>query len=344
MIAQVRKRPNSSSGRGRDSALPERYDRPRESFQVLSAKEAQKEIWSPWAYGAFVHALEDEFESVRSTALSSIGILARSAHPDFLHASIPFILDMFNDEEDAIRLLATQELEHTARERKGLRLNLVKLNGIIGALEDPKPEVRSSLYRLLTWVHLEARSPADGVSLLEHFILAMLSTLIKHPSERAELMISVARVSAFHASWILPKFFLEDMAKSSQGSLDHPHSPDRVYFKHRLLTHPRRLEDPAYVMALTVIFNGASRSHQLLSHLPRSFFDDYLLLWDRFPSSLPSPDQLESPYLPQGIHHPIPGSSQLMDQLAQEDSSHLITCLEHALIQALQNGPQNLER
>ena len=55
--------------------------------------------------GAFVHSLEDEFLEVRSTAVISMGNLCMLSSA-FGALSLDYLVDMFNDEIENVRLLA----------------------------------------------------------------------------------------------------------------------------------------------------------------------------------------------------------------------------------------------
>ena len=55
--------------------------------------------------GAFVHSLEDEYMEVRSAAVKSMGQLC-AVSPGFATLSLDYLVDMFNDEIESVRLLA----------------------------------------------------------------------------------------------------------------------------------------------------------------------------------------------------------------------------------------------
>ena len=61
------------------------------------------------ACGAFIHGLEDEFLEVRADAVDSLCQLALKC-PKFAAKSIDFLVDMFNDEIESVRLKAIQAL------------------------------------------------------------------------------------------------------------------------------------------------------------------------------------------------------------------------------------------
>ena len=61
------------------------------------------------ACGAFIHGLEDEYHEVRILAEESLLNLAVNC-PEFAAKSIDFLVDMFNDEIESVRLKAIKSL------------------------------------------------------------------------------------------------------------------------------------------------------------------------------------------------------------------------------------------
>jgi integrator complex subunit 4 len=64
---------------------------------------------STGACGAFIHGLEDEYLEVRHECVSALWKLAVNC-PEFAAKSIDYLVDMFNDEIEAVRLSAIQSL------------------------------------------------------------------------------------------------------------------------------------------------------------------------------------------------------------------------------------------
>jgi integrator complex subunit 4 len=64
---------------------------------------------SSGACGAFIHGLEDEFLEVRYECVNALWKLAVDC-PEFAAKSIDFLVDMFNDEIESVRLSAIQSL------------------------------------------------------------------------------------------------------------------------------------------------------------------------------------------------------------------------------------------
>ena len=64
---------------------------------------------SSGACGAFIHGLEDEYHEVRILSEESLLNLAINC-PEFAAKSIDFLVDMFNDEIESVRLKAIKSL------------------------------------------------------------------------------------------------------------------------------------------------------------------------------------------------------------------------------------------
>jgi integrator complex subunit 4 len=68
-------------------------------------EEESLSLISTGACGAFIHGLEDEYLEVRSECVVSLGKLAIDC-PEFAAKSIDFLVDMFNDEIENVRLMS----------------------------------------------------------------------------------------------------------------------------------------------------------------------------------------------------------------------------------------------
>ncbi|KAI8929831.1 armadillo-type protein [Entophlyctis helioformis] len=97
--------------------------------------------------GAFIHGLEDEFAIVRSNAIDAICELACGSI-QFADTSVPFLVDMFNDEHRDIRLNAiTSVAKISARWAFQLKDDLV--DTVILALFDGDADIREATHKLV---------------------------------------------------------------------------------------------------------------------------------------------------------------------------------------------------
>lgn len=97
------------------------------------------------ACGALVHGLEDEFLEVRTAAVDSMCKLALS-NPDFAVTCLDFLVDMFNDEIEDVRLKAIYSLTAIARH---IVLREDQLETMLSSLEDYSVDVREGLHLML---------------------------------------------------------------------------------------------------------------------------------------------------------------------------------------------------
>jgi integrator complex subunit 4 len=79
------------------------------SSDAIISDEDSFELISSGACGAFIHSLEDEFLEVRAEAVDSLCVLAIRS-PELAIKAIDFLVDMFNDEIELVRLKAIQAL------------------------------------------------------------------------------------------------------------------------------------------------------------------------------------------------------------------------------------------
>lgn len=127
------------------------------------------------ACGAFIHGLEDEFYDVRMAALESLCTLAQ-AFPSFAHKCLDFLVDMFNDEIQEIRLKAIQCL--TKISRNGIILREDQIDIVLALLEDFSIDIREELHLMLGNCRLSSKTALGST------INNLLSNLKKYPSDR----------------------------------------------------------------------------------------------------------------------------------------------------------------
>lgn len=91
------------------------------------------------ACGAFVHGLEDEMYEVRIAAVEALCMLAQSS-PSFAEKCLDFLVDMFNDEIEEVRLQSI----HTMRKiSNNITLREDQLDTVLAVLEDSSRDRKS---------------------------------------------------------------------------------------------------------------------------------------------------------------------------------------------------------
>lgn len=99
-------------------------------------------------------------------------------HPDFARLSLDFLVDMFNDEIESVRLNAIHSLRKISRH---VVLREDQLETILGVLEDFSWEIRDAVRELLSHCQLSTRA------CLHAAIYALLGNLTKYPQDKKSI-------------------------------------------------------------------------------------------------------------------------------------------------------------
>nr|XP_029120263.1 protein SIEL isoform X2 [Elaeis guineensis] len=126
------------------------------SKKVLGVRSGSKTItkWSVneskfslSAAGAFVHGIEDEFYEVRTIACQSLGMLATFSI-QFADNALNLLMDMLNDDAEAVRLQTLQTLFHMAT-HDHLRVQEKHMDMFLGLLADISALIRRAARKVL---------------------------------------------------------------------------------------------------------------------------------------------------------------------------------------------------
>ncbi|XP_050295660.1 integrator complex subunit 4 [Anthonomus grandis grandis] len=217
-------------------------------------------LMSSGACGAFVHGLEDEFLEVRSAAVESICKLSILNAP-FAKMALDFLVDMFNDEIEDVRLKAIDSLRMISEH---IVLRDDQLETLLGALEDFSQEVREGLHRMLASCRM---STTAGLKMC---VEKLLDNLKKYPQDKRSTYRCLQSVGARHPELVVPlvPHFLNihpffDMAE-----------PD--------------VENPHYICLLILILNAAKYSLTIVPILEPHTLRHYAYLRDTMPQFVPS--------------------------------------------------------
>lgn len=209
--------------------------------------------------GAFVHGLEDEFLEVRSAAVDALCLLSLDNHR-FAVMSLDFLVDMFNDEIEDVRIKAIDSL---TRISKHIILRDDQLETILSALEDFSMDVREGLHKMLAACRLSTRS------CLQMCVEALLDNLKKYPQDRRSLWRCFQRIGSVHPELTLPLV------------------PELLNI-HPFFDMPEHdVEDPAYICILILVFNAAQQSPTMLQLFEENTLKHYSYLRDTMPHLVP---------------------------------------------------------
>lgn len=140
------------------------------------------------ACGALVQGLEDEFFEVRMASVNSMCQLAM-ANPPFAELSLDFLVDMFNDEIESVRLQAISSLTKISQH---IILREDQIEVMLGSLEDYSVEVREGLHLMLGACKVSTRA------CLTFLIQKVLDVLSKYPQDRLSAFGCLQRVGMKH--------------------------------------------------------------------------------------------------------------------------------------------------
>ncbi|XP_051464628.1 integrator complex subunit 4 isoform X3 [Apus apus] len=136
------------------------------------------------ACGAFVHGLEDEMYEVRIAAVEALCMLAQSS-PSFAEKCLDFLVDMFNDEIEEVRLQSI----HTMRKiSNNITLREDQLDTVLAVLEDSSRDIREALHELLCCTNVSTK---EGIHLA---LVELLKNLTKYPTDRESIWNDLQRL------------------------------------------------------------------------------------------------------------------------------------------------------
>ncbi|KAL1427781.1 hypothetical protein MTO96_003125 [Rhipicephalus appendiculatus] len=240
-------------------------DAPREEVDAQSVS-----LMGSGACGAFVHGLEDEFLEVRLASLDSLCRLALQ-FPSFAAQSLDFIVDMFNDEIEEVRLKAIQCLGRISNQ---IVLREDQLETVLAVLEDSSMDIREALHEVLGGCCLSTKAG------LKACVDALLDNLKRYPQDKRSLWRCLRLLGLRHPYLTLP---LVPELLGIHAYFDLP-EPD--------------VEDPAYMSTLILVFNAAAGCPTMVPLFEEHTLRHYSYLKDSFPSLVPQlklPNQQSSP-------------------------------------------------
>ncbi|XP_041482405.1 integrator complex subunit 4-like [Lytechinus variegatus] len=217
------------------------------------------------ACGAFVHGLEDEYLEVRSTALDSLCELAFQS-PSFAILSLDFLVDMFNDEIESVRLNAIHSLRKINHH---IKLREDQLEIILNVLDDSSKEVREALHELLSSIAMVTKS------CLHKALMFLIRNLNKYPHDRLSIWNCLKNLGTAHPDLTLA--LVPDLLGT------HP------YFD----TPEPDMDDPAYIAVMIMILNSAVNSPTMSALFPEYTFRHYTYLRDSLPHLVPEVENLQ---------------------------------------------------
>jgi len=220
--------------------------------------------------GAFVHGLEDECLSVRVASVTSLKKLA-IGNQSLAVLALDFLVDMFNDEIEQVRLEAIEALTAIARH---IKLHVHQLEIVLGALDDYSTLLREKLHVMLQSCTLATK---DGLNMVIDKLI--LTNLKRYPQDRRSIYVTFKHLGANHPDLTLP--LITTLLKI------HP------YFDKQ----EEDIEDPTYLCKLILVLNAAQHCPTLPQLLDNHTQRHQSYLRDTFPHLIPSSSTSAKPLI-----------------------------------------------
>lgn len=211
------------------------------------------------ACGAFVHGLEDEMFEVRIAAVEALCQLARSS-PSFAEKCLDFLVDMFNDEIEEVRLQSIHVLRQISTH---ITLREDQLDTVLAVLEDSSRDIREALHELICYTNVSTKE------CIQLALLELLKNLNKYPTDRNSVWKCLKFLGSRHPTLVLP---LVPELLSTHPYFDTP-EPD--------------MDDPAYIAVLVLVFNAAKSCPTMPALFSDHTFRHYAYLRDSLSHLVP---------------------------------------------------------
>ncbi|XP_013148418.1 PREDICTED: integrator complex subunit 4 [Papilio polytes] len=196
---------------------------------------------------------------VRTAAVEAVCQLSQESAM-FATTSLDFLVDMFNDEIEDVRVRAINSLTKMSHH---IVLREDQLEIILGALEDFSMDVREGLHRMLGSCTVASKT------CLEMCIDKILENLKRYPQDKRSTFRCVQRMGSAHAALVLP---LATRLLAVHPFFDMP-EPD--------------VEDPAYMCILILVLNAAQHCTTMLPLFEEHTIKHYTYLRDTMPHLVP---------------------------------------------------------
>ncbi|KAL0490803.1 hypothetical protein AKO1_009629 [Acrasis kona] len=216
------------------------------------------------AIGTFVLGLEDEHRAVRLSCLQSIATLSNKNH-EFAHRSVDFLIEMFNDEIDEVRIASIQCLSELAKNLI-LKMNQNQLQISLVLLNDRNVDIRMAVYELLSRV--------------------VLSGGCNH-----SLQIAFDKLSNRHSTTSLHREANCILNCIAQLGRNHPRESELILYdllqtKCHLMTPEQDLDlNSKYVCALVLLYSASALNPNIFALMPHHIRSKHLNeMKNRFPN------------------------------------------------------------
>lgn len=169
------------------------------------------------SHGSFVHGSEDEFKGVRIATIETMGQLGKQ-YLSFATEALPFMVDMFNDEDVIVRIAAVKNIVNLNRQ---LKVDGDTMKSIILILRDGDPKVRQYARQMLSCLLFQKCEDFEKV------ISVLVSSIRSSMASEESAMLSVASVTKNHLQFAGLSLFYGRIANPSNAESQVELSPAR---------------------------------------------------------------------------------------------------------------------
>ncbi|KAI8056522.1 armadillo-type protein [Gilbertella persicaria] len=213
------------------------------------------------ACGSFIHGLEDEYQEVRNASIDSICELCMY-NEQLTKRATEFLVDMFNDDIDKIRLNAIQSLRKIGT-RSPIEFDEEQLEIAVGALEDSDPIARQATHDLFTVVRMTVQ--ISLTTLLD----ALEANMKRYPMDILSIYRCLADVGKKHEDYV------EVLV------------PNLLKLDKRYLAREANTEDNMYTAYVILIVNACVSNVKILNQLPKYVFRHFAYFKSKYPDCVP---------------------------------------------------------
>ncbi|KAI7897651.1 armadillo-type protein [Cokeromyces recurvatus] len=249
------------------------------------------------ACGSFIHGLEDEFQEVRNASIDSICELCMY-NEQLTKKAVEFLVDMFNDDIDKVRLNAIHSLRKIGT-RNTLEFDEEQLEIAVGALEDSDPLARQATHELFTVVRLTV--PTSLTILLD----ALEANMKRYPMDTLSVYQCLRDIGKRHDDYV------QDLV------------PTLLNLDKRYLPKEANVEDIVYTAYVILIVNACSTNVKILYDLPKYIFRHFAYFQSKYPDCIPD---LRKLYKIAGIK--LEGDIDCLPMTFNPSDSKLVTATE----------------
>jgi len=229
-------------------------------------KENEIKVTNTGSFGVFVRALEDEYMEVRTAGVDSLCELANQ-NPVFAHMSTDFLVDMFNDEIEAVRLNSINSL---VKLHQYVDLREDQLDTVLESLNDFNMVIRNSVRQLLAHCTLSTQA------CLYATVLALLGNFKKYPQDCKSIWRCLKELGTNHP------YFVSALV------------PNLLVTHHFYDVPEPSIDDVAHIGVAVLIFNASVKCKSIWSILPSYARQHYDYLHDSLPRLIPTINQTNS--------------------------------------------------